>query len=61
MLIGIILVLAGVMIAVYPPLLSLIVATVLILLGSFLIYLGYRFKKMDRKFDNRFIDFFFKL
>lgn len=61
MVLGIILILAGILIAVYPPLLSLIVATVLIIFGIFFMYAGFQFKKMDRKFGDPFIDFFFRL
>ncbi len=61
MLFGIILILAGILIAAYPPLLSWIVAAVLFLAGFFLIFIGYQFRKADRKFGNSFIDFFFKL
>jgi len=61
MVIGIILVLSGILIAIYPPLLSLIVAFVLILGGAFLIYLGNYYKKSLRKFDSPFINFFFRL
>ncbi|MCF7873596.1 MAG: hypothetical protein K9L84_02540 [Candidatus Omnitrophica bacterium] len=61
MVLGIIFLLAGILIAVYPPLLSLIVAAVLIILGIFSLYIGYQLKKMDRKFGDPFIDFFFKL
>lgn len=61
MILGIILLLAGILIAVYPPLLSLIVATVLIVLGIVAIYIGHQLKKMNRKSGDPFIDFFFKL
>jgi len=58
MLIGVILVIAGILIAVYPVLLSLIVAFVLIFLGIIAFFVGYNFKKMEKRFDNPFIDFF---
>jgi Flp pilus assembly protein TadB len=61
MVIGIMLILAGILIAVYPPLLSLIVASILILAGIFFIYLSYYYKKISRRFDDPFIDFFFRL
>ncbi|MFO8053377.1 MAG: hypothetical protein R6U54_05435 [Candidatus Omnitrophota bacterium] len=61
MFLGIIFLLAGLLIAVYPPLLSLIVAAVLIILGVFSLYAGYQLKKMNRKSGDPFIDFFFKL
>ena len=61
MLLGVIFIIAGVLIAVYPPLLSLIVAALLIFAGIFFIYLGYYYRKIERNFGNPFIDFFFKL
>lgn len=61
MVLGIILVLAGILIAIFPPLLAWVVAAVLIFSGIFLIYLGYQFKKVNRNFGNPFIDFLFKL
>ena len=42
---GIILIVAGILIAVYPPLFSIIVASVLILLGIGVISIVYRFIK----------------
>ncbi len=61
MILGIILVLAGVLIAAHPPLLSLIVAFLLIFAGIFFIYIGYSYKKAARKFNDPFVDFFFRL
>ncbi|UCG34946.1 MAG: hypothetical protein JSW17_05515 [Candidatus Omnitrophota bacterium] len=61
MLLGIILIGAGILIAIYPPLLSLIVALVLIFTGIAFVYLGYYYRKASKKFENPFIDFFFRL
>ncbi len=61
MVLGIILIIAGILIAVYPPLLSLIVASVLIFAGIFLVYVGYYYRKISRKFGDPFMDFFFYL
>jgi Flp pilus assembly protein TadB len=58
---GIVLILAGILIAVYPPLLSLVVAFILIFTGISFMYLGYYYKKASKKFDDPFIDFFFRL
>jgi hypothetical protein len=44
----------------YPPLLSMIVAALVILAGVFLTTVGYRYRKMSRKFEDPFIDFFMK-
>ncbi|MCF7874525.1 MAG: hypothetical protein K9L87_02210 [Candidatus Omnitrophica bacterium] len=60
MVLGIMFLLAGILIAVYPPLLSLIIAAVLIVLGVVSIYIGYQLKKIDRKSGDPFIDFFFR-
>ncbi len=46
---GIILIVSGVLIAVFPQLLSLIVASTLIVSGAWITYLGYRFKKAARE------------
>ncbi len=60
MVIGIMLILAGVLIAIYPPLLSIIVALLLIFIGSFLAISSYRFKKLKRKIPNSYFDFFIR-
>jgi Flp pilus assembly protein TadB len=57
---GIILIAAGILIAVYPPLLSIIVAVILIMIGAGLTATGYRFKKMQKKFDDPFFNMFFR-
>ncbi len=61
MLLGILLISAGILIAIYPPLLSLIIALVLIFSGASFVYLGYYYRKASKKFENPFIDFFFRL
>lgn len=43
---GVILIIAGVLIAMFPKLLSLIVAISFIVLGSSLIYISHKFKKL---------------
>jgi len=60
MILGIIFIIAGILIALYPPLLSIIVASVLILIGIGFISFSYRFKKAQRRFDDPFLDFFFR-
>jgi len=57
MFIGILFILAGILIAVYPPLLSIIVATFLITVGLIFLSMHYHFKKASRDFDNPFINF----
>jgi len=60
MLFGALLLILGVLIAVYPPLLSLIVALLLISLGGVFIMIGYRMKKLKKRYDNPFVDFFIR-
>jgi len=57
---GFLLVLAGVLIAIFPQLLSLIVALFLIGAGLNIIFISYYYKKVSRHFDNPFIDFIFR-
>ena len=60
MAIGIIFIVVGIMIALYPQLLSIIVASFLILIGVTLTSISYQFKKSQRDFKNPFMDFFIK-
>ena len=60
MLLGIVLLVAGILIAIYPPLLSLVVAVILIFAGISLILISYHYKKMSKHIDNPFVDFFFR-
>ena len=58
MFLGIIFLFAGILIAIYPPLLSFVVAGVLIFIGISLISISYHYKRMSKHFDNPFFDFF---
>ena len=60
MFIGIALIAAGLLIAAYPPLLSIIVASLLIFIGITLTTISYRFKKMNKHVDNPYADFFIR-
>ena len=60
MFIGMLLIAAGILIAVYPPLLAIIVASVLIIIGVILITLSYRFKKMRRNTPDPYTNFFMR-
>ncbi|OQX84716.1 MAG: hypothetical protein B6D55_08555 [Candidatus Omnitrophica bacterium 4484_70.2] len=60
MLFGFFLILCGILIAIKPVLLSFIVAFILIFTGVFFVLLGYYYKRISRKFDNPFIEFFFR-
>ena len=61
MILGIVFISAGILIALYPPLLSLIVALILIFVGIFFIHLGSYYRKASRKPQSPFINFFFRL
>jgi len=57
MIIGIIFIIAGILIAIYPPLLSLIVASLLIFVGLSFIAISYQYKKLSKRMENPYIDF----
>ncbi len=61
MLAGIIFIVAGIFILIYPPLLSIIVATILILLGVIVVSIAYHNRKLRRHFDNPVVELFFRL
>ncbi|MDH3691437.1 MAG: hypothetical protein OEU36_18510 [Gammaproteobacteria bacterium] len=60
MIIGLILVTGGLLIAIFPPLLSLIVACFLMLLGLIMIFSAYYHRKLERRFDNPVAEFIFR-
>jgi len=60
MFLGIIFILAGILIAIYPQLLSIIVASGLIIIGISLLSISYRYKKMSKHFENPWMDFFIR-
>ena len=60
MIAGIILVLAGVLLVVYPPLLSIIVAAFLILSGVMVISIARYNRRLERHFDNPTMEIFFR-
>jgi len=60
MVLGITFIVAGILIAVYPPLLSIIVASLLILIGIGITSFAYRIKKTQQISDNPFLNFFFR-
>jgi len=57
---SVILIFSGILIALYPPLLSMIVAGILILTGSMLFALGYYHRSLRRHFDNPAVEVFFR-
>jgi drug/metabolite transporter (DMT)-like permease len=58
MIAGIVLIFAGILLVVYPPLLSLIVAIVLMLTGVTVISIAYQERKLKRHYRNPVIEFF---
>ena len=60
MIAGIVFIIAGVLIAVYPPLLSLIAASLLVFLGISFIVVSYHFKKTSQRINNPYLNFFIK-
>lgn len=60
MVFGFFLIFTGILIAVYPPLLSLFIAFLLITAGIFLIFLSYSYKKIARTSDDPMMRFFIR-
>jgi len=60
MIAGIILIGAGILIAVYPKLLSIIVASILIFIGTSILLLSLRFRRASRQWENPFVKFFMR-
>ena len=58
---GIILILAGIMIFIYPPLLSAIVGFILISIGLSVIGMARYYKRNARNFNDPFTRFFFRM
>ena len=61
MLPGIIFIAAGILIAIYPPFLALIVASLLILTGTALLFVGFHYRRVAREIDDPFINLFFRI
>ena len=57
---GLVLIVAGILIAVYPTLLSIIVAILLIFLGVMMMVAAYYDRKLSRHHDNPVIELFFR-
>jgi len=60
MFLGGLFILAGILIAMYPPLLSFVVAGLLIFIGITLISISYHYKKISKHIDNPWVDFFIR-
>lgn len=61
MFLGIILIICGILIALYPLLLSMIVALLLVLGGIFVLTVAYSYKKAARSFNDPFLDLFMRM
>jgi len=61
MILGIFFILAGVLIAMFPQLLIWIVAIFLIFSGLSFIYLSFYYRRISRRFNDPYIDFFLRL
>jgi uncharacterized membrane protein HdeD (DUF308 family) len=57
---GIVFIIAGVLLVLYPPLLSIIVATLLIVTGVLIIAIVRNERKLQRHHQNPTIEFFFR-
>ena len=61
MLAGGLFILFGILIVLFPNLLQLIIAALLIITGVNICAISYHYKKMSRHSDNPFIDFIFRI
>ena len=60
MIAGVVLIFAGILLMVYPPLLSIIVAAFLLLSGVMALSVARHNRRFERHFDNPAIDIFFR-
>ena len=60
MVFGLFLICSGILIALFPPLLAIIIAMLLITTGVVLTAISYRYKKLKKDFNDPFVDFFIK-
>ena len=58
---GIILIVAGILIAIYPTLLSIIVALLLVFLGGLFVAIAYQNRKLRKHYENPIIELFFRV
>lgn len=61
MLAGVVLLLSGLLIAIYPPLLSLIVASLLMISGFITLLIAYQNRKYPEEFRNPILRIFFRI
>lgn len=60
MILGLLLIMGGVLIALFPPLLSMIVSAFLIVLGILILLLAYEYRKHTKRIDLQVIDTIFR-
>ena len=60
MLSGITLILAGILITLYPQLLAIIVASLMIMMGMFISIIAYYNRQLRKHYDNPAVEFFFR-
>ncbi len=60
MLPGITLILAGILITLYPQLLAIIVASLMIMMGMFISIIAYYNRQLRKHYDNPAVEFFFR-
>ena len=60
MIAGFVLILAGILLVIYPPLLSIIVAAFLILAGVMALSVARHNRRLEKHFDNPTIEIFFR-
>lgn len=61
MFLGVVLILSGILIALYPVLLSWIVAALLIMAGLFVFIMASSYRRASRHFKDPFVDFFMRM
>ncbi|MDH3527142.1 MAG: DUF3096 domain-containing protein [Gammaproteobacteria bacterium] len=60
MIAGVVLIIAGILLLIFPPLLSIIVAAFLILAGAMALSVAHYNRKFQRHYDNPTVEFFFR-
>jgi UPF0716 family protein affecting phage T7 exclusion len=60
MITGIVMILTGILLVIYPPLLSIVVAVFMIFAGAVVISIAYHERRLQRHYSNPTIEFFFR-
>ena len=61
MIAGILFILAGILIAIYPPVLTMAFAALLVMLGAMIMVIAYRQKRLRRHFESPAIEFILRI